>query len=168
MGNQKGQAPGMQVITEGHAHIGLRCSVLIQSHSGREGDIHELPCAIALVKVVWLTIIGYQQIQFAVVVEVRPDCGKPVPALWIANARLLRNISESSVSVIVVQSVGRSLESTWSALNGNAHVPACVGGPECRQVVEMKINVMRNKKVYTAIAVVVSKCCAGGPERIAA
>src|SRR5256885_4679337 len=132
----------------------LACfAVLIQSHSGRERDVHELPSAIALVKVVWLTIIGYQQIQFAVVVEVRPDCSKPVPALWIANPGLLRNISESSVSVIVVQSVGRSFESTWSALNRNAHVPACVGGPECCQAVEMKINVMGNQQVYPTIAV---------------
>src|SRR5437016_14576848 len=106
----------MQIVAKSHAHVGLCCAVLVQRNAGRKGYIYKLPCAIAFVEVVWLTVIGDKQIQFAVVVEVRPDCCEPVAALWITNAGLLRDISESSVSVVRSEErrVGKECRSGWS------------------------------------------------------
>src|SRR5205085_10184770 len=120
----------MQIGAKRHAHVGWCCAVLVQRNAGRKGYIYNLPCAIAFVEVVWLTVIGDKQIQFAVVVEVRPDCCEPVAALWITNAGLHRDISESSVSVVVVHAVGSSLKSAGTALNRNAYVLAGIGGSE--------------------------------------
>ena len=108
-----------------------------------------------------------KQIEFAVIVEVRPDRGEAVALLRIGDAGLLRDIGEGSVAVVVVEIVGRALEAARAALHLDSLVFAGVFGAEGGHVVEVEVDVMGNEEVGPAVAVVVAEGSAGGPLRVA-
>src|ERR1039457_1521715 len=60
--DQQRHAPRVQVIAHGNAHVGLPGAALAQPHPRSEADLLKLTLAIALVKIVWLPVVGDKQI----------------------------------------------------------------------------------------------------------
>ena len=158
----------MQIVAEGDSHVGLFESVLVRRHAGSERDILEFPVAVALVEIVRLAVVGDKQIELSVIVEIRPDRGQAIAALRIVHSSLLRYIGKRSVPVVVVEIVGRSLQPARAALHIESQILAGFARTEYRQIVQMKIHIVRYKKIDPAIAVIISKGCSRRPPGIAA
>jgi len=61
--------------------------------------------AIALIKVTGFAVVGDEQVELTVVVEVGPQRGQPVTAIRIADPGLLRHVREGTVAFVVPQCV---------------------------------------------------------------
>ena len=85
----------------------------------------------------------------------------------VADAGTFRDVGEGSVTVVVVEIVGRALEAARSALNVDAHVSAGVARSEGVEVIQVDIDIVRDEKVVPTIAVVVAEGCASSPHGIA-
>src|ERR1039458_2445677 len=83
MRNQNGHASCMEIIAQGNPHVGLARSAFAQSYAGGESDLIEGAPAVLLIKIVRLAVIGDKQIEFASVVEVRPDCRQAIPIFLV-------------------------------------------------------------------------------------
>src|SRR5580658_5155561 len=85
---QQRHAPGVQIISPGNTHIGLPRTAIAQPHARREADFLENAPAVALVKIVWLAVVGHEEVQLAVVVEVGPDCSETIPMFLVPTPDL--------------------------------------------------------------------------------
>ena len=103
------------------------------------------PAAVATVEVVCLAIVGHEEIELSVIVEIRPECGKAITALGIVDSGFLGDIGERSVSIIVVKIVGKALQAARSALHVEPKIFARFARAEYGQVVQMEIHVMRHE-----------------------
>src|ERR1700685_4519887 len=112
-----------------------------------------------------LSIVSDKQIELSVVVEIGPDSSQAIASCGIVHSGLLRYIGKGSVPVIVVKIVGRSLQSARPALHIEPQIFTRFAGTECRQIVQAKLHVVRDKQIGPAIAVIVSKSRARRPTR---
>ena len=113
--------------------------------------------AVVAVEVVRLSIVGYEQIQVSIVVEVAPQGSQAKEALWICHSGRFRHLSEGSIAVVVIERVRRPLQAARATLHGYAVILAGWLGAEFRQVLEIQIYVVGDKQVGPAIPVIVAK-----------
>ncbi len=89
MGDEDGDAPGVQIIADRNSHVRLCLAVLVVCDAGGEARIGEVARAVAPVKKVRAGIVGDQQVQFAVMIEIGPDCRQAIAKVCVGNARVL-------------------------------------------------------------------------------
>src|ERR1700744_127933 len=85
-----------------------------------------------------------------------------------AHTRLLGDILEGAVAVVAIQIVTRAFQSTWSALHWHVVILTSLLRSKGWQIVQMKIDVVRDEQIGESIAVVVSKGGAGRPTVVSA
>src|SRR5882762_8670549 len=159
-------APGVIVIANGDAHGGLFGTVFTDRRAGLESDLFEFSIAKILVEKAGSGIVGDVNIRAAGIIEIRPDNAHAVVTIGVAYACGFRNIGESSVAIIVEQSVTRAFEAARPALHVDAAVFAVGRGAEAGQIVEMEIDVVGNHEVEKTVAIVVAKSSAGRPAAV--
>ncbi len=167
MRKQQRHAPGVRIVAESNPHVGLFESVFVRRYTGSQGHVLEFSRAVAVVEIVRLAIVGHEEIELPVIVEIRPNGGQAITTLGIVDASLLRYIGKGSIAVIVVKIVGEPLQPSRAALHVESQVLARFARTEHGQIVQMKINVVRDKKIGPAIAVIVPKSRACRPSGIA-
>src|SRR5580698_7679373 len=89
MRDEKRHAPCMQIVAYGEAHVGLPGAALIEADAGCKTDLLKNTLAVVLVEIVWLAVVGYEQVELAVVGKVRPDGGEPVAMFFVRDAGFL-------------------------------------------------------------------------------
>src|ERR1700674_3344798 len=97
-----GEAALMQVITDRHAHVGLLISILADGDASIKSNISEVAMTVIFIKEILLAIVGDEKIQLTVVVKIRPDCCQAKKVCGQIESRLLGNIGEGSVVIIVI------------------------------------------------------------------
>src|SRR6266478_10044544 len=78
-------------------------------------DIGESAVMIVLEENAWLRIYSNINIRPPIVIEIIRDRGDGVPRARLQNSRLLRNISKSAVSIVVIEDVRVARKATRSA-----------------------------------------------------
>src|SRR5882762_8313373 len=159
-------APGVIVIANGDAHGGLFGTVFTDRRAGLESDLFEFSIAKILVEKAGSGIVGDVNIRAAGIIEIRPDNAHAVVTIGVAYACGFRNIGESSVAIIVEQSVTRAFEAARPALHVDAAVFAVGRGAEAGQIVEMEIDVVGNHEIEKTVAIVVAKSSASRPAAV--
>src|ERR1700676_229600 len=84
-----GVTSAVQVVAQRQAHVGLFQPIPIQSRASDKSDVSEMPFSIVVFEVVWLAIIGDEQVQTSVTVEVLPHRGQSKPILGVVHPFLL-------------------------------------------------------------------------------
>ncbi len=99
----------------------------------------------------------------AVVIEIVGDGGDGVARPRLQDARLLRNIGESSIAVVVVEDVHSARQAARAAHRGNAFPLAIAGLPRHRHLLKVQFDVVAHEQVKESVAVVINPGAAGAP-----
>src|SRR5436190_13642171 len=116
----------MQIIAQSHTHIRLGRAIFVQRYAGGKTYVLKFSRAISAIEVVRLPVIGYKQIQLAVIVKIGPNRGQSITLFGISYSRFRGNIGKGPVSVVVVKSVRSPLQTARSALHIDPHILAGV------------------------------------------
>src|ERR1041385_5041425 len=163
MRKYKGHSSGVKIVAERDAQIRLFESILVGRNARGERNVFEFPFAIAPVQIIRLAVVGDEKIELAIVVKIGPDCRKAIEMFWIVTSGFFRYIGEGSVSVVVIEIVGRTFQPTRTALHINSQILTRFCRTEDRQVIQAKINIVGDKQIGPAIAVVISEGGSGRP-----
>src|ERR1700731_230216 len=112
----------MQVIADRHAHVSLLISILADGDAGIKSNISEVAMTVIFIKEILLAIVGDEQIQLTVVVKIRPNRCQAKKFCGRIESRLLGNIGEGSVVIIVVENVRGTFKAARPALHINSAV----------------------------------------------
>ena len=93
----------------------------------------------------------------ACVIEVGPDDSEAIVAARVAHARLLGNVSEGSISVVMEERVACALQAAWTALDIDSAIFAVGRAAELGQIVEVEVNIVCHHEVDKSVAVIVSE-----------
>ena len=86
VGDGEADAAVVDVVAEGNAHVGLLEAVFADGDAALEGDVLEVAVAIVVIEVVGLAIVGDEEVELAVVVEVGPDGGEAEEVVGVVDA----------------------------------------------------------------------------------
>ena len=131
MGDGDAHRAVVQIISDGNTHVRLLEAILADGDTGVEGDLFEVAVAIVAVEVVRLAIVGDEEVELAIVVEVGPDGGETEEVLGIVDAGGFGDLGEGAVAVVAVERVGRTLEAARTALHGDVVILAGLAEPNC-------------------------------------
>ena len=115
------------VVADGHAHVGLLEAQLVEGRPRGVADVLEGAVATVAVEVVGTGVVGHEQVEPAVVVEIEEGHPEAEEAARVRHSGLRAHVGEGPVAVVVEQVVGGALEPAGSAHDGLAPVLA-VGG----------------------------------------
>src|SRR5882724_11966357 len=119
--------------------------------------------AFVAIEIVGFPIIGDKEVKLAIVVEVRPYGSQAEVMFEVVDPGLCSDFGEGAVAVVVIERVGRALQTPGAALHGDFVILAGLCRAEERQIVEIEINVMRDEEIGEAVTVVVPERNAGSP-----
>ena len=122
-----------------------------------------MAAAIVAVEVVGLAVVGDEEVELAVVVEVGPDGGEAEEVVGVVDAGGFGDVGEGAVAVVVIEGVGRAFEAAGAALHGDVVVLAGDLRAELREVVQVEVDVVGDEEIGVAVGVVVAEDGAGGP-----
>ena len=157
----------IQVVADGQAHAGLLKAILVQRKTGIEALIFKRAIPVVDVQIVRRRIVGDQQVDFAVVIDIDESSGKAVVMVLVADARLVAHVGEGAVSIVMKEMVRLALQSAWSA-TGIGPAKRAVGETynirtRYRRMVHIEVNVARDKEIQLAVPVIIAKRSPGGP-----
>src|SRR5258708_1027190 len=135
MGDDNAEAACVKVIAQGHAHVGLFYAILTDGDAGDKRNVLKVARAIVAIEIVRLAVIGDEEVEVAVLVEVGPDSGEAKTILGIGDARGTGNIRERAVAIVVIEIVRRAFETARAALDADAVVLAGRAGAEGWEIV---------------------------------
>src|SRR5258708_8040985 len=150
------------VIGRGNANASLFASVGTVGHASLGADFGESTGAVVVIEQARRRVVRDVEIEAPVFVIVQPQDSEAVVAFGI-NAELLRDIGESAVTVVVVKTIARALQSARPAIYRDAPILAEETIAELRQVVDIQVDVVRDIEIEVAIVVVVAYGRAGSP-----
>src|SRR6185369_2550550 len=129
------------IISRGNAHSSLRFAVCAQSATRLNADLFEGSVLQVLVEQTRLRIVRHVNVWPTIVVEVSHQHSKPKRSRHVRDARLLGNISERSIAVVVIQDVLIALQSWRTARDHDALVQARTRFRH-RRSLQVEINVV--------------------------
>ena len=112
------------VIADRHAHVGLLAARLVEGGPRRVADVLERTVALVAIEVVRRGVVGDEQVEPAVVVEVEERHPEAVEAGGVGHAGPRADVGERAVAVVVEEMVGGALEPAGPAHHGLAAVLA--------------------------------------------
>src|SRR4029077_16593370 len=150
------------VIGSGDAHAGLRLSIGAEGAAGFDRDVRESTVLFVLIESAGGGIVGNINVRPAIVVEIGSEHAETVGAVSFKDAGFFTDVAECSVAVIVIKNVFATIESGWATRDHDAFVEARTGFGD-RRGLQVKIDVVGNKEVQAAIAIVVYESTASVP-----
>ena len=115
-------APVVVVVADGHAHVGLLAPRLVQGRARGVADVLERAVAAVAVEVVRRGVVGHEEIEPAVVVEVEEGDAEAVEAGGVGHARPRAHVGERAAAVVAEEVVALALQAARSAHHGLAAV----------------------------------------------
>ncbi len=179
------------VVSHRHPHVGLLEAQLVEGRARGVAHVLERAVAPVAIEVVGAGVVGHEQVEPAVVVEVEEGHPEAVEAAGVRHPGLPAHVGEGPVAVVVEEMVGGAPEAPGAAHDGLAPIFAvgsarsvrgahrgaggrrfgggwlltrlASGGRRRRQVLEVERDVAGDEQVQPAVAVVVPEGAAGGP-----
>ena len=155
------------VIAEGDAHGGLGAAFSVDSETTVIAHIFKRAVATVAIEVVGCGIVGDDEVEPAVVVEVGENGSEAVAAFAVGEAGFETHVGKRAVAIVVEEMVAFADQSHGTAKNRDATVLASAFGdavfPGEDGTVDVVIDVAGNEKIKQAVMVVVSPGGAGGP-----
>src|SRR5439155_4123837 len=105
-------------------------------HTGLGAHFVKSAMAVVVIKQARRGIVGYIQIEAAILVVIEPEHPKPVMAFGV-DVQFFSDIGESAVSIIVIEPVAPTLQPAWPARNRNPSILAERALPEFRQMIQI-------------------------------
>ena len=150
--------PARAVVVGGvHPHGPARFSVFGESDTGGEPKVGKCAVAVIAIKPVGLRVVGLKNIGPAVLINIRDDRGHPVIAAWIVDAGGLADIAKRAVAVVAIEIVLGALHAPGAAIDGNPFPVAVAALARQGKLIEIDLDVIRDKQVEVAIPVVVDE-----------
>src|SRR5215813_12293717 len=113
---------GVEIVANGDAHRALLRAVLTHGSPGLKPHLSEFSVAFVFIKEVRRGIVSYVDIGVAGIVEISPHDPEPVISIRIVHARALRDISKSSVTIVVKERIPCSAQTAWTTLHVDSPV----------------------------------------------
>ena len=136
------------VIGRVNAHAGLFSSVGTVGHARLGADFGESTVAVVVIEQARRRVVRDVKIEASVLVVIQPQDAEAVVAVFInINAEFLRDIGEGAVTVVVVKTVARALQSARPAIYRDAPILAEHAVAELRQVVDIQVDIVRDIKI---------------------
>ena len=157
---------GVQVIADGHAHGAERNAVIVERHAGLQTDFGKSAVLVVVVEIISGGIVGDEEIEPAVAVNVGPDRSQTIAPFGIGDARFLADVGKCAVAVVVEQRIAGARQTFGAALHGHSAILAELGFAELGELGEIDVDVVGDEEIQRAVFVVVGNRCAGGPARI--
>ena len=93
------------VVADAHAHAGLRLAVLAVGAARADADVRERAVVVVAIERARVRVVGHVDVGPAVVVEVEGADAETVGAAGARDARLVGDVLERAVAVVVVEHV---------------------------------------------------------------
>ena len=151
------------VVGYGNTHASLLMAVVVVGAAGHYRDVGECAVVIVLEQDAWLRIDSDINVGPAVVVEVVGDRGDGIARTGLQNARLLRDIGEGAVSVVVIKDVRIARKPARAAHRWHALPLAEFRVIRRRNRLRVKLDVVADEQIEMAVPVVIEKGTAGAP-----
>ena len=145
-----------------HSHARPRFSSLPVRHSRREADLFETPSGAIGEKEIRGSVVGDEEIEEAVVVDVRGD-DAPSFAGIACYARLLVHVREGAVAVVVEEPARHGIEDAGVAVFVDARESGYVGRITNVVLQLAEIDEPADEKIQASVVVVIKPHHAGGP-----
>src|SRR5438445_929068 len=133
--------PAVREIVGGKAHARLLRSILVVRHAGFLADLCEGPIVIVVVKKAGCRVAGNINIRTSVTMQIFGQRGEAIARRCIADSRLLRDMRERAISVVVIERVHSRLETSQASAHINSFplAPASLTGSRNRVVAEVDV-----------------------------
>src|SRR5260370_40284746 len=145
----------MQVITEGHSHGALLGAVLTHGRPGQEAHFLEMALAFIAIVEAWRRIVGHEEVQPSVAIEVRPDRAQAVATVRVVHAGFLGYVRERTVPVVVEEQIASTLQSSWTALHTQTAILTALARTKFGKVIEVEVHVMGDEQIHPAVSSVI-------------
>ena len=93
------------VVADGHAHVRLLPAVAVEGGAGGVADVVEAAVAAVAIHVVRPGVVGDDQVEPAVVVEIDPGDAEAVAALLVGHSSLPAGFGERAVAVVAEEMI---------------------------------------------------------------
>ena len=110
-------------------------------------------------------VAGHINIRPAIVVEIRGDHGHAVAAFARRYAGLPRDIRECAVAIVAIEGLRARRQAARTAIHGNTFPLAVRVLPGFGNGREVEIDIIGDKQIEMAVAIVVDQRAAGAPAR---
>ena len=77
--------------------------------------------------------------------------------LWVIDAGMLCYLGKGTISIVVIEGVRRPFQSSRPALDRHVFILAGLLGAKKGQILQIQIDIVWNKQVDFAVAVIVAK-----------
>ncbi len=115
------------VVADGDAHVGLVAAAAVERRAGLVADVLESAVAEVAVHVVWPGIVGDQQVQTPVVIQIEPGDAESIEAFGVGHTGLSRGVGERAVTIVPEQMIGRAAKAARAA----HHRQSAIGAVRC-------------------------------------
>ena len=141
------------------AHAGLGLAVPSDGDSAQQPGLLETAPAVVPVEVVGSPVVGHEEVEVRVVVDIGPNDAQPVVHRPVGDAGRLRNVREGPVAVVPVEEIGRPFQAPGPASHPQ---PVVVADPVLPAGIGMfDGDVVGHEEVQVPVAVVVGEGAPG-------
>src|SRR5262249_12610358 len=94
------------------------------------------------------------------------DYGHSIVSVGIVHATGFGDVCKGAIAIVVIERVARAFQSARATLHVNAAVLAVGSRSECRQIIQVKVHIVRHHQIEIAVAIVISKGSPRGPAAV--
>src|SRR5690348_6811890 len=107
------------VIAEINSHAGESLAIFVVAHARKQTNFRERTIPIVVIQKALDRVIGDKDIGESIAIVVRKRDAESL-AVWVGDSRLLRNICEGTVAIIVIKDVRESRVVVGMAIGANS------------------------------------------------
>src|ERR1700674_3701875 len=155
------------VIADADAHGSLCAAFFVNGEAAEVAYVLERAVVAVAVEIVRSGVVGDDQVQPAIVVEIGEDGSEAVATFAVSDARLQADVGERAIPIVVEEMIAFAEEAHGAAKNGDASVLAGAFGdaPFSGEdgALEIVFHVTGNEEIEQTVVVVVAPGWARGP-----
>src|SRR6185437_16663784 len=150
------------VVGGRHTHAGLIAAVTACRDTRLKTAFGECSVAVVPEKIAHFDVIGDVNVRTAVIIEIRHENAQTVARRGFPNPAVLCYIRESAIAIVAKKEVLGVRQPLWAAVHGNPLIDARTAARK-RRFLRVEVDIVADKQVQPAIAIVIEKSAAGAP-----
>ena len=154
------------VVCDSDAHARLLVPAIAVCAARTHGNIGESSIVIVLKKNAWLGVNGDIDVRPAIIVKVVRDSCDGVARSRLQDARFRADVGEGAIAVVVEEQVRIARQTPRSAHDGHTLPLAKVRVARSGNLLRVELEVVADKEIKKAIAIVVEKGASGSPANL--
>src|SRR6185437_11424456 len=153
-------------IPNSYPHVRLRLAIAVYSDATFQSGFLEYAVTQIQVQIIWIRIVGDENVQPAIAIEIVEHHSESVVQLRVFDASLAGDVSKPGVAIIVIEDVGSPPDTPGPAKHGKR--PVFTHRPGGIQFQFVDVDIGCNVDVRSAVVIVIAKSRSGMPGDFAA